>query len=616
MPYEAKHVLVTGGLGFMGSTTINHLCMKYPHITFINVDRMDYCSSIKNVLDHKNYKFYRGDIADVELISKILREHTIETVLHLAAATHVDLSFSNSIDFTETNVLGTHRLLEACKQYGGIQRFIHVSTDEVYGSVLSGQTSSGSTSILNPTNPYAASKAAAEHILNAYYHSFRVPAIVIRSNNTYGPKQHPDKLIAKFIVHLFRGQKCPIHGRGEARRNFVYVDDFARAVEMVLLNGSIGEIYDVGSENNEFSVMDVLRILIRELQLSGKEDQYYEFVPDRQFQDHRYAVDCKELKALGWKEEVSFAQGIRETVKWYKDLFLHKTDLSIYWPSFGAKKTMLIYGSRGSVGRDFIQYMEHHHQNKNVWNIIQSDARLDGNLKAIEDELVKLKPNVVFCTVGRTGKRCEEQVNENVRDNLYAPLRLAKLCHKHRLYMVYIGTGCIFQDDQMTTLFTGNAYSTVKGYTDRLMNELYGDVVLNVRIRMPFFYHYVDNERDYLNKLNRYDDVVMDVPNSFSVMRTLWPVLIGMMERQVKGTINLCNPGPMTNREILSIFHPEKKKNNITIDELTTRLGTARCFYVLSHSYDGVPMIRDALMEESRIRNQGRRNAVNVSVES
>lgn len=600
MTYSPKSVLLTGGCGFFGSNTLNYMCQKYPDISFVNVDRLDYCSSEKNILKTNNYTFYKADITDAKKIGQILNSHKIDTVIHMAAMTHVDLSFNNSLDFTHCNVLGIHTLLEAVRVYGGVRRFIHTSSDEVYGSIDNGKFTE-KTSILNPSNPYAASKAAAEHVANSYFYSFRVPLIIIRPNNGYGRFQYIEKLIPKFLLHLLRGEKCPIHGRGESRRNFIHADDFARAVETVLLRGAIGSIYNFGSEN-ELSVMDVLRVLIKELDLKGKETEYYEFVADRLFQDQRYAVDSQELKALGWKEEVPFERGIKETVKWYKEIYAQDPSLATYWPSFGKPK-LLIYGSRGAVGRDLLSYLKEREE-QTKWSVMEGTVRVDGD---VEDELIKTKPHVVICTVGRTGKRCEDNLNENVRDNLYAPLRLAELCRKHHIYMVYIGTGCIFKDNEMKEPFTGNAYSTVKGYVDRLMQELYDDTVLNVRIRMPFFCYFEGNARDYLNKLNGYDEVVMDVPNSFSVMRTVWPVFFQLIEQKTTGIVNLCNPGGVTNRDILQIFgSEERQRKNITKEELKTRLGgKERCFYVLSvhDAAEGLPTIRDALIRESQVRN-------------
>lgn len=598
MSYEPKSVLMTGGCGFLGSNTLNYLCQKYPSLSFVNIDRLDYCSSERNVSKRPNYTFYRLDITDFKQIAHILSLHKIDTVIHMAAMTHVDLSFNNSLEFTQCNVLGTHALLEAVRTYGRVQRFIHTSSDEVYGSIETGKFIEHS-SILNPSNPYAASKAAAEHVANSYYYSFRVPLIVIRPNNGYGRFQYIEKLIPKFLLHLLRGEKCPVHGRGESRRNFIHANDFARAVETVLLHGSVGSTYNFGSEN-ELSVMDVLRALIKEMELPGKETEYYEFVADRLFQDQRYAVDSRELKALGWKEEVSFEQGLKETVKWYKEIYAQDPSLETYWPSCGKPK-LLIYGSRGAVGRDLLQYLK----NEKKWQVVEGNQRISGT-GFDEAELIKTKPYAVICTVGRTGKRCEQNLHENVRDNLYAPLHLAELCRKHHIYMVYIGTGCIFKDDEMTQPFVGNAYSTVKGYVDRLMQEIYGETVLNVRIRMPFFCDFEKNDRDYLNKLQGYEEVVMDVPNSFSVMRTVWPVLFQHIERKLTGTVNMCNPGGVTNRDIFSLLGRERKEHrkNITQEELKTRLGgQERCFYVLNNAENGLPTIREALLQESQIRN-------------
>jgi dTDP-glucose 4,6-dehydratase len=242
--------------------------------------------------------------------------HKVEGVIHFAAQSHVDNSFGNSIDFTLNNVLGTHKLLEACRIYDRIQRFIHISTDEVYGEVHEGAPDSHEESVLSPSNPYSSSKCAAEFMVKAYHKSFKFPTIITRGNNVYGPQQYPEKVIPKFIQLLEGNQKCTIHGSGKNVRNFIHVLDTAKAVETILLNGQIGEIYNIGG-TTELSVMEIATLLIQRLKPDDEVNDWLEYVTDRNFNDIRYAVTTEKLQKLGWQQEISFEKGFEETVEWY-----------------------------------------------------------------------------------------------------------------------------------------------------------------------------------------------------------------------------------------------------------------------------------------------------------
>ena len=315
--YEPKSVLMTGCCGFIGSNVLNYMCSIYPDVQFVNIDKMDYCSSLKNISGNPaNYTFYKCDIQNKDMINHILKLHSVDTVIHFAAQTHVDNSFGNSIQFTIDNVLGTHTLLECCKHYGSILRFVHISTDEVYGEVSATDEECCESKILTPTNPYAATKAAAEHLVFSYYHSFKLPVVVVRGNNVYGPRQYPEKLIPKFIQLLSEGKKCTIHGNGDTIRNFIHVDDVATAIHVILKNGMDGNIYNIGSKN-EFSVMEITHKLVKIIKKSDCVDEHTEFVEDRNFNDFRYSISNDKLIALGWNETIKFEEGLVSTVDWY-----------------------------------------------------------------------------------------------------------------------------------------------------------------------------------------------------------------------------------------------------------------------------------------------------------
>jgi len=314
--YTPKNILVTGGAGFIGSHVVSLLVNKYPQYKIVNYDKLDYCSSLKNISSlhgKPNYKFVKGNILSADLVNYILKEEEIDTIVHFAAQTHVDNSFGNSFQFTETNVLGTHVLLEAAK-VAGIKRFIHVSTDEVKGE----STEAANDGIMEPTNPYAASKAAAELVVRSYHRSFNLPIIITRSNNVYGPHQFPEKIIPKFISLLSRQRKCYIHGNGSNKRNYIFAEDVAAAFDKIIHCGTIGKVYSIGSEDC-FSNLDVARRLLKAFGLEDKESDYLEFVEDRLFNDLRYYIDTSETEKLGWKPMVSFEEGLAKTIEWYRN---------------------------------------------------------------------------------------------------------------------------------------------------------------------------------------------------------------------------------------------------------------------------------------------------------
>jgi len=285
------------------------------------LDKMDYCSSEKNITleDRSKYTFYRGNINDTKLVMDIFNKHKIDTVIHFAAQSHVDNSFGNSVTFTVDNVMGTHNLLETVRAYGKIRRFIHISTDEVYGEVDDDNLGCDEeTSLLNPTNPYAATKASAEFVVRSYIHSFKLPIIITRGNNVYGPHQYPEKLIPRFALLLMNNEKCTIHGEGLSKRNFIHVNDTARAIETILLQGTVGEIYNIGT-NNEYSVNQIASLLVKKLKPNDPVEKWISFTKDREFNDRRYNVKARKLLQLGWKEETKFDAGIDATLQWYVD---------------------------------------------------------------------------------------------------------------------------------------------------------------------------------------------------------------------------------------------------------------------------------------------------------
>ena len=312
-----KNLLVTGGLGFIGSNFVNYISSKYNDINIIIYDINDYTASKYNINWTKKIKLVIGDICDINKVSTTLMDNNIDTIVHFAAESHVDNSFKNSLKFTEVNVYGTHILLEAVRVYRRIKLFLHFSTDEVYGEIDI-DAESTEKSLLKPTNPYAASKAGAEFIVNSYHISYKLPIIITRCNNVYGPNQYPEKLIPKFILALQAGEKLTIHGKGNSRRNFIHAMDVASAVDIILQKGEISETYNIGV-CNEYSVMDIAKKLCEIANVNTNDNIIY--VQDRLFNDSRYCLSSEKLINLGWKESyIDFDAELKKLYNWYGNI--------------------------------------------------------------------------------------------------------------------------------------------------------------------------------------------------------------------------------------------------------------------------------------------------------
>lgn len=329
--YHPHSILITGAAGFIGSHVCNHLVKEYPDVKIVCYDAMTYCANMNNLkesIGKPNFEFIQGNILNDQLMMYVIKINQIDTILHFAAESHVDRSFGNSFEFSETNYCGTHKILE-CALKAKVKRFIHVSTDEVYGSVLDGKADEGS--LLLPTNPYAASKAAAEMICHSFIESFKMPIIITRGNNVFGPYQFPEKVIPKFTYRLDQNKKCCIHGEGTALRNFLYIDDVVRAFDTILKYGQLHEIYNIGTEF-EVSVSQVCYKIanymkppaehsddpVRQKEIEdANAAKWTEHVSDRAFNDSRYMIDSTKLRNLGWKPNPDFDGNLKKTVDWY-----------------------------------------------------------------------------------------------------------------------------------------------------------------------------------------------------------------------------------------------------------------------------------------------------------
>jgi len=311
----ALKILVTGGAGFIGSNFIRYFLEAYPGNFILNLDKLTYAGNLDNLAEvesHPRYEFVRGDIVDAGLVEDLLGRQ-IEAVIHFAAESHVDRSIADAREFVRTNVLGTFTLLDAARRWR-IPRFIHVSSDEVYGSVAPGEVA-GEEAPLRPNSPYAASKAAADLLVRSFWETYRFPAVVARSSNNYGPNQFPEKLIPLMISNALEDRRLPVYGDGLNERDWVYVEDHCCALDRVLEAGRPGEAYNIGL-GHPVTNLEVVRRLLR---LLNKSEDLIEFVMDRPGHDRRYALDTGKIRReLGWEPQVGLEEGLARTVDWYR----------------------------------------------------------------------------------------------------------------------------------------------------------------------------------------------------------------------------------------------------------------------------------------------------------
>ena len=605
-------LLVTGGAGFIGSAFCRRLRKDYPQFVLVNLDCLYPCSTstatsaATSVDGSGSYTFVKGNLRDGRLLNVLLKEHAIDTVVHFAAQSHVDTSFTDPLSYTQDNVVGTHTLLEACRTYGAIKRFVHISTDEVYGENTGAVFTE--TSLLKPTNPYAATKASAEMLVHSYIHSYGLPAVVIRSNNVYGPGQYPEKVIPKFIFQLLDGKPLTIQGSGHQLRSFLYVEDAVDAVLCVLFQGALGEVYNISS-SDELSIRELARTLVTSIRPAASFEESLTFIEDRHFNDKRYWIESKPLAALGWRQKVPFAEGLAATVDWYRAV-----DRTTYWCD---KKTenriALVWGSRGWIGSQFVPLLS-----SRGFVVKEAASRADDRA-AVAAEVAAVKPTHLVSLIGRTHGEGFSTIDyleqsgkllENLTDNLYGPVTLAAVAKASGLHLLYMGTGCIFTDDGTGYAFAesdepnffGSAYSTVKGITDRLMNEEYKDTCLNVRIRMPISAS--PGPRNFISKIISYKNIC-SIPNSMTVMEDVLPCLVECMARKVVGPLNATNPGTIEHNTILGWYKelqdPGHTWTNVDTKELlascvksarsNNRLDTKR----IQSLFPALPTIRDSV---------------------
>lgn len=311
-----KKIVITGGAGFIGSHVVDYFAAAYSDTKITVLDKMTYAADTMNIIDHiisKRIKLVVGDIRNIDTCMGALQD--ADLLIHVAAESHVDNSFGNSLEFTRTNVEGTHALMEACRVLG-VPKILHVSTDEVYGEVVEGAADENA--LLQPTNPYSASKASAEMIIRGYEQSFNLPVITVRSNNIFGTRQFPEKIIPRFITLLIRGEKLTLHGTGENRRHYLSAQDFAAALDLLLEKGKTGERYNIGTDE-EYTNIEVAHMICELFGLAPAD--HIAFIEDRPFNDARYALNWDKIGQLGWKPERRLELELGRIARWYYENF-------------------------------------------------------------------------------------------------------------------------------------------------------------------------------------------------------------------------------------------------------------------------------------------------------
>ena len=308
-----KRYLVTGGAGFIGSNFIRYIMTKYPDCDVINLDKLTYAGNLNNLRDiehYANYQFVKGDIADRALVDRVLDR--IDIIVNFAAESHVDRSIGKPDDFIKTDIFGTFVLLESARSHN-IEKFIQISTDEVYGSISKGSFTE--LDPLMPSSPYSASKAGADRLAFSYFVTYNLPVIITRCSNNFGPYQYPEKLIPLFVTNIIENKALPIYGDGQNIRDWIYVWDHCDAIDYILRHGALGEVYNIGG-GNEKTNLEITKFMLSRL---GKSDDLIKYVPDRLGHDWRYSLDCTKLKKLGWEPSFKLENALNETIDWYVD---------------------------------------------------------------------------------------------------------------------------------------------------------------------------------------------------------------------------------------------------------------------------------------------------------
>ena len=543
---RTKITLVTGGCGFIGSYMVNILLRK--GLRVLVLDRMDICACPRKI-DAKykdRYELIVGDISNKAWLTQIFKKYRIQTVFHFAAETHVDNSYIAPFRFTHSNVVGTQVLLECCAHIQKPKRFVHISTDEVYGTTPDDGAASNENSPIDPTNPYSASKAAAEALVRGYGHSFDMNWVIVRGNNAFGPGQYPEKVVPRWSLQALAGEPFTLQGDGQQTRSFIYVEDFARAVWYVYCKGAHGEVYNIGGAE-EISLLDLARHIHK---LSGKDkdnaEPRFKTIPDRSFNDLRYIIDGSKIRSLGWEVQTSFDVGLRKTFEYYKQYNCSEWHKRGNW---NARK-WLVWGADGVLGKLICEYI---FSQGDI--VVQATSRPE-KAEEVTPELWSVRPDNCICAVSSMGslddaipKRedtAQDQERENVKSNFLAPYTLAVVCSRAGVHLTYIGNVSVPE-----------SYGIITSSVDTVM-DMFGDSVLNARVRVPFTAGTSETSIAERRRLALHQMDAMrsagSQEQSITVVDDVLPALFEMAAARKVGSFDLVNPGAISPAEIMKLY--------------------------------------------------------------
>ncbi len=602
-------LLVCGGAGFIGSNFIRHMLETHADIFIVNFDKLTYAGNLENLSDisqDSRYRFVQGDITDLQVLNDTIRTFGITHVINFAAETHVDRSIHGGCkDFVLTNTLGVQMILDAVRA-NKLEKFVNVSTDEVYGSLNLGEpTLFTEETPITPNMPYAAAKAGGDMMCRAYYMTHGVPVVVTHCSNNYGPFQFPEKLIPFFIFKLLKGEKVPVYGDGKNVRDWIHVRDHARALDLLLQKGVAGELYNIGVDN-ERNNLEITQMM---LELMGFGTDRIEFITDRPGHDRRYAIDATKIRSLGWAPvytRAEFHRGMQETIDWYRshtnwvehlwekkraemnnfqqNLSLTTTPTAVAQP--GAVNTSAISPlpvatlaaitggtmntpispptTNGSVTSNGILIFGAGYLGTRlaelIPNSILSKTRLEDRA-ALVAEIDRLKPRAIINAAGKTGKPnvdwCETHQVETYQSNTVAALLLADVCQEKGVHLVQLSSGCIFYGTPPDPLGWKEEdatnpeafYSRTKYAVDLILGRLPKTSV--VRIRLPI--DTVASPKNLITKLSSYKQVI-DVQNSVTIVEDLAKVIIELIEKGGTGIFHATNPGALRYRDMLGLY--------------------------------------------------------------